>query len=436
MILNRDIFILFIIAFASSLIALSIRDEPMAKSNKLSQLLIQDSSIHFDAIQEIVVIKDGEQFQYKLIEGKWWQVFPYQTRMNSVSMSAIIRSVQSVQILGELPETINHSTLGLEKQTNAISLTDGNEVLNIKLGRKTLGGRAYAQVGESLPAIVDQTLHRQITDADHRLWRDVRMFPDFSIDGIRIERVVNGEKLLLDRASGRWEMLEPVTARVDQDVLLEWVGKLASIQIESFVVDNPTDLAMFGLHIPVASFLVHDRKDTAYHLLVGGRVSSGSQDRYVMLEGRPAVYKVSWKLLSHLFPHAEIFVDATGSAISRFDIKRITIRSGDSEFKVLRKNEQWITEKGVPFDSETVEALLVWLLDTRPPEVVIGEYPRVHELATITFEGYDLTPLDTVRVARDPDGSFILENGDNVLRLHPVDSGEPLEPFLTRLLQK
>ena len=187
MILNRDIFILFIIAFASSLIALSIRDEPMAKSNKLSQLLIQDSSIHFDAIQEIVVIKDGEQFQYKLIEGKWWQVFPYQTRMNSVSMSAIIRSVQSVQILGELPETINHSTLGLEKQTNAISLTDGNEVLNIKLGRKTLGGRAYAQVGESLPAIVDQTLHRQITDADHRLWRDVRMFPDFAIDGIRIE---------------------------------------------------------------------------------------------------------------------------------------------------------------------------------------------------------------------------------------------------------
>ncbi len=39
-------------------------------------------------------------------------------------------------------------------------------------------------------------------------------------------------------------------------------------------------------------------------------------------------------------------------------------------------------------------------------------------------------PLDTVRVAQQKDGSWILDNGENVLRLHSADTGEVLELFL------
>ena len=38
-------------------------------------------------------------------------------------------------------------------------------------------------------------------------------------------------------------------------------------------------------------------------------------------------------------------------------------------------------------------------------------------------------PLDTVRIALQEDGLWILENGDNVLRIHPEEAGEVLEPF-------
>ncbi len=150
-----------------------------------------------------------------------------------------------------------------------------------------------------------------------------------------------------------------------------------------------------------------------------------------MLDGRPVVFKVRWKLLSQLFPAPEIFIDATGSAVSRFDVKRITIRSSGSEVVLIRNLEQWLNEKGVPYDAKQVDDLLRWVLETKPPSVAIGQYPKVDELATITLEGYDLLPLDTVRIAQDPSGGLILENGDNVLRLHPAESLSVLTTFTT-----
>ena len=294
---------------------------------------------------------------------------------------------------------------------------------------KPLEGRAYAQIGDSVPVVVDQSLHRIAIDMDHRLWRDVRLFPDFTIDGIRIDRSLNNDRLLLDRSSGHWQMLEPVEVRVDEDLLLEWVGRIAAIRVNTFVIDSPTDLAMFGLLHPIASFEVSNQKGDTHKLLVGSRVSAGSQDRYVMLEGCPVVSKVRWELLSPLFPAPEVFVDSTGSAVSRFDIKQVTIRTMDREVVVERDMNRWVNENGIQVDDEAVEQLLRWILDTKPPQISFGQYPKQDEVATIVLSGYDLMPLDAVRIARPEDGRWILENGDNVLRIHPADAGVSLLPF-------
>ena len=150
-----------------------------------------------------------------------------------------------------------------------------------------------------------------------------------------------------------------------------------------------------------------------------------------MLAGRPVVDKVRWESLSELFLQTELLVDATGSAASRFDVKQVTVRAGKEEVKIQGRLEQWVNENGVPVDTHDVEALLTWVLDTKPPRVVIAQYPLDAEIATITLEGYDLLPLDTVRIAQDPSsGDLILENGDHVLRLHSADSLSVLTPFI------
>ena len=62
--------------------------------------------------------------------------------------------------------------------------------------------------------------------------------------------------------------------------------------------------------------------------------------------------------------------------------------------------------------------MLYQLTELHPAEIAIQPYPHDLEVATITFLGYDRKPIDTVRIAKDPDsGRWILENGDDVLRL-------------------
>ncbi|MBC8309711.1 MAG: DUF4340 domain-containing protein [Phycisphaerales bacterium] len=430
MILRRDIWILCCIAVVSSVFAISIHNKEIAKSSETSEHLIQTQSLHFDAIQKIVLHKNGRELEFTFNDGEWWQVLPFEMRMDSASMLALIRSVQGVQRIGDITEETKLPTLGLGDNSNWIALSDGNETITIHLGRKTLAGRAYAQVGDSPPVIVDQSLHRRAIDMDHKLWRDVRLLPDFTIDGESIERVVRGDRLHLQQSGGSWEMREPVNARVDYDILTEWIGRIAAMRVGSFVIDEPTNLDMFGLLDPVATFSVSNRNGTTHNVLVGSRVSANSQDRYVMLADRPVVFKIQWKILSQLFPASEIFVDSTGSAVSRFDVKRVSIRSNNSEVLLIRNVERWLDKDGVPFDTNQVDDLLTWLLETKPPSVAIGQYPKIDEIATITLEGYDLKPLDTIRVASNPDGGVILENGDNVLRLHPDESQAFLQPFL------
>ena len=149
-----------------------------------------------------------------------------------------------------------------------------------------------------------------------------------------------------------------------------------------------------------------------------------------MHENNPVVFRMKWEELSKLFPLPEMFVDATGSAVSRFDVKQITIRSTGNEIKYVRDLERWVDINGVQANEEQIDALLTWLLEIKPPSISIGKYPRETEVATVTLDGYDLLPIDTVRIALDESGKWILENGDNVLRLHPSDAGKVLTPLL------
>ena len=430
MISTRDFLLLFLVAIVSSSIAIFLRGARGTHENVQVTSLVQGDELQFDSIQSISIRRNGKAVLFERKDRKWWQVEPFEMRMDFLSMQNVITSVQSVQEIGNVSTKTDLDTVGLGESANTISLADDTNVLEIKLGRKTLGGRAYAQMNDASPVLIDQSLHRIAIDMDYKLWRDTRLFPDFAIDGVRIDRVINGDRLLLDRTGGRWEMLQPVSTRVDQNILLEWVGRIAASHVGSFVQDEPNDLALFGLHSPIATFGVEDGKGTTHTLLVGGRVSAGSEDRYVMLEGIPVVFRVQWEPLSQLFPASEIFVDATGSAVSRFDVKRVLIRTGSEELVFERNLESWLKSDGVPLDTEKVNALMTWLLETKPPEVSIGEYPRANELALITLIGYDQLPLDTVRIAQAENGLVILENGDNVLRWHPAESLEALRPFI------
>lgn len=428
MIKNRDIGILFVIAFVFTIASMRLGTSTVQREQDV-RTLVGTSQLRFDAVDSISIRRDGKLLVFEKQNASWSQTVPFQMQMDVVSMLALIEAVQGVQVFGELTGADSFDVIGVGDGANAITLSDGVNELTVTLGRKTLGGRAYARYQDDEIVLVDQSLHRRAIDMDHRLWRDVRLFPNFAVDCMRIERDVDGDSMVIDRNAGRWEMREPVATRVDQEMLSEWVGRLAGARIDGYVIDTPSEYALFGLNQPAAVFTTTDRNGIERTLLIGGRVSAGSQDRYVMLEGQPVVFSMKWDSLSGLFPIPEMFVDATGSGVSRFDVKQMLVRVAGTEQVFTRELERWVDANGVQTDNSKVEGLLTWVLDSKATSVALGVYPREDELATVTLVGYDSSPLDTVRIALDQSGQWILENGDNVLKIHSSDAGSALAPF-------
>ncbi|MGY8752352.1 MAG: DUF4340 domain-containing protein [Phycisphaerales bacterium] len=429
MIKNRDILILLILAVVFVLLSVRFSTTDYTQKQTTNETLVSASSIHFDDVQKIELFRQGHKFIFENIEGNWKQTSPFDMQMDVISMHALIESVQGVQVLGKVLDPSSAPSLENSEGMEYISLSDGQDEVTIFLGRKTLGGRAYAQLKGAPVSLVDQSLHRRALEMDYRLWRDVRLFPNFAIDGILVERNVEGNQLIVARSDGKWSMLVPVVTRVDQEMFAVWVGRLAGARVGTYVLDEPEEYSMFGLDQAPASFTTTDRQGVSRTLLIGGRVSAGSSDRYVMLKGQPVVFRMKWDALSGLFPVPEMFIDATGSGVSKYDVKQVILRFENEELVFTRDLHRWIGKNGLQTNGDEVDALLTWILEAKPPSVALGEYPSADEVATVTMVGYDSLPLDTVRIALDPSGQWILENGDTVLRLHPAESGSAFTHF-------
>ncbi|MDP6693202.1 MAG: DUF4340 domain-containing protein [Phycisphaerales bacterium] len=431
MIRTTHVWILSLIAIVLSALTMWQRTVTVEPQQDEIALLLPPDAIEFNEVEKIILNRSDEKLVFERINGHWLQTHPFVCNMDTSSLMTLIERALGLLQLGVVEGEVSKEILGLGQNANSLTIETTDERVTISLGRMTLGGRAYASVNDGQPVTVSQSLHRLAIDTDHRYWRDIRLFPDVSIDSQRIERRIDDTVLRLDRSSGDWMIQEPVSARVHDAALVDWIGHLASAKLSSFVVDEPKDLSLFSLLSPRVSLSITDRGGETRTILIGGRVSAGSQNRYVKLKDTPMVCSMNWDSLSQLFPSTEIIAAPTGSGVSPFDVKRIRIATQDNETILRRELDSWVDETrgNKIIDAEQVRALLSWLLEAHPVSVAIGPYPRNLQVATITFEGYDRIPMDAVRIAQQEDGSFILDNGENVLRLHPADAGEVLLLF-------
>ncbi len=149
MIKNRDIAILFVIATVFVVVSVLLRSADFETSQQQVVTLVHNSMLKFDAVAKIEIKRDGEEFVFEKQNGVWNQVNPFSIQMDAASMIALISAVQGVQVLGQLEGEASIELLGVGKDANMITLFDNDKSISVRLGRKTLGGRAYATVNDS-----------------------------------------------------------------------------------------------------------------------------------------------------------------------------------------------------------------------------------------------------------------------------------------------
>ena len=114
----------------------------------------------------------------------------------------------------------------------------------------------------------------------------------FTVDAEKVDelkvRSSSGETSTLKKAKDGWQLVEPITAKVDDSEVTGITSNLASAEIQSIVDEAPKDLQPYGLDKPRFEVAFKAAGDKEYRrLLVGGKAPAGG-DLYAQRAGEKA----------------------------------------------------------------------------------------------------------------------------------------------------
>lgn len=376
---------------------------------------------------------------------QWWQLEPFEYPIDVFSIRQLITlaiDLEYVSVIeaGDTQTSGSFAALSLDPPAATIRYKWDDESLGFELGRRGIAGRAYLRVADDPRVfVVGQELHDRAVDMDPKEWRDRTIFREVSVEAARYDRRNGDQRMVLERDQRRWMMRQPAQTRADASAVEQLFQTLARVEVGGYMLDQPDDLSRFGLNNPAAEIAVTTervvdptsvlREPRTQRLLIGSPIGLGSQDRFAMIEGLDTVVRLRAAALAELFVDPQLFADPTGTGVQPADIKRIRIMTAGNELMLERDLERWVAPRAgrVEVSYNAVQTLLQQICQMPAPTVEFREYPIDLEIATVTLQGYDLKPLDTVRIAREPDdGRWALENGDNVLRIFPASMDIPL----------
>lgn len=376
-------------------------------------------------------------------DGTWWQTEPIEHPLDGFSMDEFTRLGRAVT--GRpmpVDDARDLATLGLDPPEAVLTWTgaDGTAV-GLDLGRRGFAGRAYARrTGTPDVEVVGFELHDRALDMDPKEWRDRRLFTDVSADAAQIDVVVGGVGTTLRRDGRRWSVTEPLAARASAGAVDRLLQALGRAKLAGFVLDlpdlTPDTLAPFGLSDPAATITVTlvkatteadgtvTRREETQRLLVGVRLGAGTQDRFGAIEGRPTVVRLPEAVLKAFFVPTEALVATPPSGVRPADVQALRVVTDTFDVRVQRELERWVLsdDESTEVDGAQVNDLLNQLTTLQAPQLTLGAFPRDRSVATITFFDFSGAAIDTVRIAlagETGESGWILENGDDVLRVFP-----------------
>lgn len=402
----------------------------------------QEDGLAVQDIDGVSIIRHGSAPHYYQRTGEGWrQTEPFDVAVDGMAVRQLIVAAADLAwsrrfAIADFDEGTSLATLGLDPPLATVSFTLGERNESFDLGQRTVAGRAWIRrVGSEEVLVVEDALHDRGLDSDLRSWRRRQLFTGESpVNAIEFQ---NGSVMTtLVRDGVRWAVTSPIQTRADGETMRRFLGVLGRVAHDGFVIDT-AERQSFGLDEP-AAIISLSRSEGTERLLIGGPAGLASRDRYAAIEGVPSVVRLGETTLHALLPEVISLIEPTASGAREADVKSIEIVApGKGSVLLERDLEKWRIERRLASGEESkgtapvemVEGLLGVLCSTRAPDVVVQKFPTDLARATVTFRGYDGTPLDTVRVAREgEDGRWALENGDGVLRIFPASTPMPIDP--------
>ncbi len=126
------------------------------------------------------------------------------------------------------------------------------------------------------------------------------------------------------KASGSWDILEPVKGKANSTAIQPMLEALAGTKINEFIEDKPADLSKYGLDKP--SYVLDFGTTTAgaFKLLLGDEKTKGSET-YAKLEGKDEVFTIDSTAYVFLDKPIKEIVDVFTYIVNIDQVKRIDL---------------------------------------------------------------------------------------------------------------
>ena len=395
---------------------------------------------------EVVLHKRGQD---------WYQTRPVRFALNTWSTRQLVDDAAGLRYSQRFNPTSTTDNTGTPSLDQA-SLSPAKATLvlevdrpqpakqTIHLGRKALGGWAYAKINDDpMVYVVNDALHTAVLDQQVAQWRKRSFDVPKQSQADRVSLSHKGQTIQMVKAAGGWSFAPPHSGRVDEDAVQELLAGMSGVSITRFIMDQPADPSVYGLDAPttiltartaattglegdkasttrpstaadghgtVAQLATQPAEPITQTLCLGAPVTL-EHEQYFATWSRgegpgDVVFTVSEADTQRFTKSLDDLRDPRVTRLKDSDIRELTIqRAQQPTIKLLRSVEGWsFVQPGPGFeaDSGVVSSL-------------------VESITQIRAQGY----RPTVKVATEPTATITLgaigQPEPDVLRIYPSD---------------
>lgn len=191
--------------------------------------------------------------------------------------------------------------------------------------------------------------------------------------GIQEIRWQRGEEVIELKKNKTWEIVRPITAAADTQVLEGVLQGLIQLKPERRFQPAGKDLAEFGLY-PPQSMISFSAQGKRYEIRIGAKAAVGNA-LYLMVAGSPEIYLAEAFALKELDRDLLALREKQVFSLTLEQIAVLELRNGQKNWQLKKTDKGWI-EPGLPerlLSKSKVESFIIALTGAKAKAFLEGE---------------------------------------------------------------
>jgi hypothetical protein len=336
-------------------------DEQNEKNKRVIRFKVDD-------VREIRILGIDQEFHFSK-QGDFWNLtHPIQVRASRHEIEGILIVLEDLESRRTLsPASIAEAKLtladyGLLKPKTVLQLGLGEKSIKVHLGNLSRQGDGlYIQIaGDPAVYLVDKEVSRRL---DKKLddYRERSLF-DFTASQVNRFQIKNASSIVeFSKTDGQWRLTQPLSARVDQEIVQKLLEQTVATQADSFLSEEAALLSEWGLDETAReiTFWNHNEEELQ-GLLLGSKLKDDETKIAAKLKGKNSVLAVS---ANHALDTGHALSDYRDRSLASFlpkEIQEIELKTRADSILVRRSNTGWSMARpsGLEADADLVEKML------------------------------------------------------------------------------